>query len=478
MKNFGNSKSHWNRHNSRKNSCTIIKKLSSNNLVVTPPNPQEEHQHLLIKSEINTKTNNIDTNDFDKKKDFICEFCTGSFCKKYNLDRHLQICKEKEKIEKNKIIDENTKNTIKNNENNDNICKINEKLNGINKLKLEINKLNKNLKKLEESIPDKSSQLVNNHLINKIIEKEKKIDEFDLITKQFVNENFPYDIVNKNIRPNNIVLIDDINDTNINNDDNINNDIIDNNKPINLILNNQIIQFRETDNYINATQLCKAGGKKLSHWICLDNTKELISVLASDIGIPASQLIDSKKGNSNNFEQGTWIHPDLAIQLAQWISARFALQVSSWIRQLFTEGKVEINLKILKEKENTIKDYEKRIKILENMTLKRQKRTIYPDKNVVYIITNKLIKKERKYVIGQTVDLTDRLSTYNKSEEHEVIYYKSFGNEEQMDLAEKMVLKKLDEYRDQGNRDRFVLPPGENIKLFTDPIDKAFFYFN
>ena len=71
----------------------------------------------------------------------------------------------------------------------------------------------KNLKKLEESIPDKSSQLVNNHLINKIIEKEKKIDEFDLITKQFVNENFPYDIVNKNIRPNNIVLIDDICDT-------------------------------------------------------------------------------------------------------------------------------------------------------------------------------------------------------------------------------------------------------------------------
>jgi hypothetical protein len=94
------------------------------------------------------------------------------------------------------------------------------------------------------------------------------------------------------------------------------------------------------------------------------------------------------------------------------------------------------------------------------------------------IVINKLIKKETKYIIGQTVDLTDRLSTYNKSEEHEVIYYKSFGNEEQMDLAEKMVLKKLDEYRDQGNRDRFILSVGESIKLFTDLVDKAFCYFN
>lgn len=40
-----------------------------------------------------------------------------------------------------------------------------------------------------------------------------------------------------------------------------------------------------------------------------------------------------------------------------------------------------------------------------------------------------------------------------------------------------MVLKKLNKYRVQCNRDRFVLPPGENIKLFTDPIDKAFFLF-
>ena len=46
---------------------------------------------------------------------------------------------------------------------------------------------------------------------------------------------------------------------------------------MNLILNNQIIQFRESDNYINATQLCKAGGKNFGYLYCLENTKELIN---------------------------------------------------------------------------------------------------------------------------------------------------------------------------------------------------------
>jgi hypothetical protein len=38
---------------------------------------------------------------------------------------------------------------------------------------------------------------------------------------------------------------------------------------------------------------------------------------------------------SNKVNYDLWIHPDLAIQLAQWISPIFALQVSKWIRELF-----------------------------------------------------------------------------------------------------------------------------------------------
>ena len=86
-------------------------------------------------------------------------------------------------------------------------------------------------------------------------------------------------------------------------------------------------------------------------------------------------------------------------------------------------------------------------------------------------------KKDRIYIIGKTIDLTQRLSTYNKDSEYEVIYYKAFSNEKHMDLAEDIVLAKLDKldkYREQGNRDMFILSTGKNIKLFTETFDKAF----
>ena len=66
-------------------------------------------------------------------------------------------------------------------------------------------------------------------------------------------------------------------------------------------------------------------------------------------------LIEINKGGNDKTNQETWIHPKLAVQLAQWISADFALQVSEWILDLFTNGKVEINIKLLKEKEKEIK---------------------------------------------------------------------------------------------------------------------------
>jgi len=51
---------------------------------------------------------------------------------------------------------------------------------------------------------------------------------------------------------------------------------------------------------------------------------------------------------------------------------------------------------------------------------------------VVYIITNKYIKQDRIYIIGKAIDLTDRLSQYNKSSEHEIVYYEDCNNAKQM----------------------------------------------
>jgi predicted flap endonuclease-1-like 5' DNA nuclease len=40
-----------------------------------------------------------------------------------------------------------------------------------------------------------------------------------------------------------------------------------------------------------------------------------------------------------NEYRGTWIHPDVAVNLAQWCSAKFAVAVSRWVRDWLTAGK-------------------------------------------------------------------------------------------------------------------------------------------
>lgn len=96
-----------------------------------------------------------------------------------------------------------------------------------------------------------------------------------------------------------------------------------------LELNGIVIMCRE-DGYINATKLCKAGGKVFSKWYRLDSTKKLINTLFLKIGIPPLKLIESKKGGNKS---GSWIHPLIANNLAQWLSIDFSLKVSQWIEE-------------------------------------------------------------------------------------------------------------------------------------------------
>lgn len=92
-----------------------------------------------------------------------------------------------------------------------------------------------------------------------------------------------------------------------------------------------VIQQRAEDGYLNATAMCKAAGKLFGHYKALDTTQAFLGALASDIGITISQLVVSQRGNSKAFTQGTWVHPHVAIHLAQWLSPEFAVQVSKWV---------------------------------------------------------------------------------------------------------------------------------------------------
>lgn len=100
---------------------------------------------------------------------------------------------------------------------------------------------------------------------------------------------------------------------------------------------NEVISQRTVDGYVNATALCKASGKQMKHYLENATTKDFISELSFDVGIPTTELIQIIKGGVP-YLQGTWVHPLVAINLGQWLSAKFAVQVSKWILEWSEKG--------------------------------------------------------------------------------------------------------------------------------------------
>lgn len=92
----------------------------------------------------------------------------------------------------------------------------------------------------------------------------------------------------------------------------------------------EIIPQRASDGYISATALCKSVNKQFSNYRALKTTQEFIAELVKETRKPEEQLIHVIAGGQY---QGTWIHPFLAINLAQWLSAKFAVKVSQWVNE-------------------------------------------------------------------------------------------------------------------------------------------------
>jgi len=100
---------------------------------------------------------------------------------------------------------------------------------------------------------------------------------------------------------------------------------------------------RSEDGYINATRLCKAGGKEYSGWFRNSKTSEFLDELEGSLQICRTELI---KVNNGGVDQHTWVHPRVAIHIAQWISPKFAVLVTGWIHTLLSTGKAEIDKSI------------------------------------------------------------------------------------------------------------------------------------
>ncbi|AUD40226.1 N1R/p28 family protein [Flamingopox virus FGPVKD09] len=134
----------------------------------------------------------------------------------------------------------------------------------------------------------------------------------------------------------------------------------------------ELIMMKE-NNYVNATKLCKLGGKDFHRWKRLDGSKALIEEIKRinnvwkiksappDLGGLEVIITVESEGKSNKKYEvaGSYVHQDLLPHIASWISPSFAIKVSKIIN-CYVSGKYEFKLKEkeieIKEKETTNKE--------------------------------------------------------------------------------------------------------------------------
>lgn len=99
------------------------------------------------------------------------------------------------------------------------------------------------------------------------------------------------------------------------------------------------ISFANGNNVmVNATEMAKSFGKTTKDWLRTNASTEFINSLSAVRQICPSQLVVVRKGNSNEFEQGTWMHEDVALEFARWLSPAFAIWCNDRIKELMKYG--------------------------------------------------------------------------------------------------------------------------------------------
>lgn len=244
------------------------------------------------------------------------------------------------------------------------------------------------------------------------------------------------------------------------------------------------IPMRE-DGYIYATKLCMIAGKRLDHWISSQETKALINKLEKVIPdiretkiievhqggndnkkvFPRSLLIETHKGNTSKYQQGTWVHPDLGIHLAQYCNPAFSIQVAKWIRELIITDDVKLgqeksNEEITRHYETIVQELKNKIESAENIIialssenkymmrqynrltqkhqnyLRRKEQYKLREGSCLYLM-NMSTDEEReagnhKIKIGQTGNISDRVSGFRTSSPYCKLMFLMYTNENLM----------------------------------------------
>jgi hypothetical protein len=105
-----------------------------------------------------------------------------------------------------------------------------------------------------------------------------------------------------------------------------------------LVLNGLIIEVDPDTFMVNATQMCKAAGKRWVDYRKNNTTEGYLKAIESKVRIITFDLIRSKPGHNG----GTMVHLLIALDLASWLSDDVRLQFNMWNAELLLTGRVQL----------------------------------------------------------------------------------------------------------------------------------------
>ena len=139
-----------------------------------------------------------------------------------------------------------------------------------------------------------------------------------------------------------------------------------------------VIMLRK-NGFINATKLCNSANKKLIHWMENKNSKEMIVAFSKLLNMDRDQIITRVNGGKNTIISGTYMHPDLIIQVASWCNNQFAFYVSKIVNDYLNTKACAEKDKLLKIKDDKIDKLNKKIN-----TLRKEIKTVIDQNDDIY----------------------------------------------------------------------------------------------
>lgn len=119
------------------------------------------------------------------------------------------------------------------------------------------------------------------------------------------------------------------------------------------------IARRDADGYVNATAMCRANAKRWKDYRESERCQLYLTALEAVAGISGHALIQSRTGGRGG--GGTWVHPQVAVDLARWISPPFAVWMDAW----FLEGLSPVSAP--NKKPRTKRDMESRLRRMDEI---------------------------------------------------------------------------------------------------------------